>query len=265
MEQRTIYLKIGTKDRISLKGLVSAMRNFLGILEDMDAAMSQAGQGAVQWEVIFLQKNSPPVIGVRGIPLSKTHKTAPTQVRREVLNGVRDLASTAARKPSVSDSVLLRFGRLAEQSKHTGPMELYIDKDKKGKVVEIAPSLLDKIEQHIGKASESTGSIAGQLDTIAVHRSNEIRVWDENYGRAVRCEYTPALEDKIKSLLRHRVLASGLVFFNAKGQPVSVRLTDIEPYPSSDSLPSIEEMAGLLDDPLGGQSLKQHMEELSNG
>lgn len=264
MEQRTIYLQIGTRERISLKGFVSAIRNFLGILEDMDAASSRAGDGSVKWEVVFLQKNSPPVIGVKGIPLSSTNKSAPTQVRRDVLNGVRALES-AMRKPNVSDAVLVRMGRLAHQSKHTGPMEMYTDKDKKGKIVEIGPDLIEKIEQHIGRASESKGSIVGQLDTIAVHHSNEIRVWDENYGRAVRCEYKPELEDRIKSLLRHRVIVTGSVYFNAKGQPVSVSAEDIDTYPEHASLPTIEEMSGLIDDLTGGQSLRKYMEELSNG
>src|SRR6266849_3956985 len=113
MEQRTIYLQIGTRDRISLKSFVMAIRNFLGILEDIDAALSHAGEGAVRWEVIFLQKNSPPVIGVKGEPLSKDNKSAPAQVRREVINGVRAL-ETATRKPNVSDSFLSRMSKLAE-------------------------------------------------------------------------------------------------------------------------------------------------------
>jgi hypothetical protein len=264
VEQRTIYLQIGTKDRISLKAFVAAVRNFLGILEDIDAAVSHVGTGSVRWEVIFLQKSSPPVIGVRGEPISKEYRTAPAKVRHEMLGGVRALEKST-RKPNVSDAVLFRMSRLAEQSKHIGPMELYTDRQKKGKIVEIGPKLVETIEQHIGKSSESEGSIVGKLDTIAVHRSNEIRVWDENYGRAVRCEYNALLEDKVKSLLRHRVIVVGSVFFNAKGQPVSVSAKDIEPYPEQDSLPTIQEMSGLIDDLTGSQSLKEYMEELSNG
>jgi hypothetical protein len=206
---------------------------------------------------------------VQGIPTSKANKSAPTQVRREVFSGVKALEK-ATRKPNVSDSALSKMGRLAEQSKYTGPMELYTDRTLKGQVVkgqvvEIGPSLLEKIEQHIGKASESSGSIVGQLDTIAVHRSNEIRVWEENYGRAVRCEFKSTLEEKIKSLLRRRVIVSGLVYFNAKGQPVSVQAEDIEVYPDQATLPTISEMSGLIDDLTGPQTLKEYMEELSNG
>lgn len=263
MEQRTIYLQIGTGDRITLKGFSSAIRNFLGILEDMDAAISSAGE-SVRWEVVFLQKNSPPVVGVKGVPTSKSNKAAPTRVRREVFSGVRALEK-ATRKPNISDSALSRMSRLAEQSKYTGPMELYTDLEKKGQVVEIGPELIENIEQHLGRASESNGSIVGQLDTIAVHRSNEIRVWEENYNRAVRCEYKPALEEKIKSLLRRRVIVSGLVYFNTKGQPVSVQADGIEPYPDQTSLPTIAEMSGLIDDLTGGQTLREYMEELSNG
>lgn len=262
MEQRTIYLRIGTSDRITLKGFTSAIRNFLGILEDMDAAISSAGE-AVKWEVVFLQKNSPPIIGVKGISLSKTNRSAPTQVRREVFNSVRALGS-ATRKPNVSDSALLKMSHLAEQSKYTGPMGLYMDRER-GKVLEIGPALIEKIEQHLGKASESSGSIIGQLDTIAVHRSNEFRVWEENYGRAVRCEYKPADEEKIKSLLRRRVIVIGQVSFNVKGQPVSVSVENIEAYPDQATLPTIEEMSGLIENLTGTQSLKEYMEELSNG
>jgi hypothetical protein len=263
-QEQIIYLQIGNKDRITLKAFAIAVRNFLGILEDMDAAVFHADNGTVRWEVVFLQKNSPPVIGVRGVPVSKEYNSAPKQVRREVMNGVRALEK-AARKPNVSDSVLSRMNLLAKQSRHTGSMELYTDQDKKGRIVEIGPELIEKIEQHIGRATESKGSIVGKLDTIAVHRSNEIRVWDENYGRAVRCEFKADLEEKVKSLLRHRVLVLGSIYFNTKGQPVSVAAEDVEPYPDSVDLPSIEEMSGLIDNLTGKQTLAEYMNELSNG
>ena len=113
----------------------------------------------------------------------------------------------------------------------------------------ISETTLDGIHKVIGSATRSEGSILGSLDTIAVHSGNEIRVWDENSHRAVRCRYPVTLEDKVKGLLRKRVLVVGLVAFNVRGEPVHVRVEDVEEYAPPGSQPTIEEASGLIEEP----------------
>jgi hypothetical protein len=58
---RTIFLRVGQKDCVSLVGFISSLQNFLGILRDLDSTISRDQRGSVIWEVVSpfqLHKNS---------------------------------------------------------------------------------------------------------------------------------------------------------------------------------------------------------------
>jgi hypothetical protein len=65
---RTIFFRLGNKDKVTVRELIDTLHNFLGILQDLDSAISKEERGSMAWEVAFLQKQSPPVIGVIGTP-----------------------------------------------------------------------------------------------------------------------------------------------------------------------------------------------------
>jgi hypothetical protein len=60
----TIYLRVGTHDKISLSAFIEALNNFLHALKDLDATISHDPRGSLIWEIVTLQKNSPPLVGV---------------------------------------------------------------------------------------------------------------------------------------------------------------------------------------------------------
>ena len=67
----------------------------------------------------------------------------------------------------------------------------------------------------------------------------------------------------MKDNLRKRVLVGGMVAFNARGQAVSVQVETLTPYGSDDTLPSIEEVSGLLKKPTEETfTLAEYMEHL---
>jgi hypothetical protein len=61
---RTIYLRVGQKDQIPLDIFISSLSNFLGVLRDLDSTISDNKHGSVIWEVVSLQQNSPPIVGI---------------------------------------------------------------------------------------------------------------------------------------------------------------------------------------------------------
>ncbi len=260
---RVLYFELGDRDTVSLNALIAAFKNILGVLEDLDASLSKDPRGTVRWEVAVLQKSSPPLIGLIGHPRrrqppSEVPLDNSVRVENLFLDSVAGLSQARHRAPLLSDSAIERVRRLASQSRRLGPIQVFTDERK----VPINEDTLDTIKELTGKKHQSLGSILGRLETIAVHRDTEIRIWDENTNRAVRCRYPMVLEDTIKALLRSRVLVSGLVSYNQFGQPIFVELTTVEPYPEAKDLPTIEEMSGLLDDATDGQSLGKFLEQI---
>lgn len=76
------------------------------------------------------------------------------------------------------------------------------------------------------------------------------------------CSYPADLEEKIKQNLRRRVLVTGLVSYNAGGQPLTCSVEDVEPYQEADELPTIEQVSGLIDNLRGGLSIRDYIERV---
>lgn len=248
MAGRTLYFRLGSHDTITLSDLRLSLQRITGVLSDLDAAVSGNPLGAVLWRVTVLEKNSPPLLGVIAEPVvrrdrqtrQKTKRDTSPQVEAALIGGVHALDS-CERPQQVPDAAIDKIRGLAIQSRRMGDIQVFTDESK----ATISETTLSGIIKVIGSATRSKGSILGRLDTIAVHHDNEFRVWDENSNRAVRCRFDPSMEDEVKRLLRQRVLVSGMVAFNARGQAVSVaaeRLTEYETTP----LPTIKEMSGFF-------------------
>ena len=269
MASRTLYFRLGSGNEITLRDLRFAIQKISGVLEDLDAAAANDPRGAVRWRVSVLEKKSPPLLGVTAEPVPRRDPQTREMVRRDtspvvektLLGSVHSLA-IGERPKGLSDAAIEKIKGLAVRSRRIGNIEVYSDAGKS----EISETTLDGINKIIGSATKSKGSILGTLDTIAVHYGNEIRVWDENSDRAVRCRYPDNLEDNVKENLRKRVLVGGMVAFNARGQTVSVQVEALTAYGSEDTLPTIEEVSGLLKKPVDEEfTLSEYLEHLRDG
>ena len=53
---RTIFLRVGEKNRVPLAVFINALQDFLGMLRDLDATISKDQRGSVVWEVVSLRQ-----------------------------------------------------------------------------------------------------------------------------------------------------------------------------------------------------------------
>jgi hypothetical protein len=263
---KILYFRLGERDRISVSQLVHSVQNILWILEDLDASISQKKSGNIRWEVAMLSTNTPPVIGIEGFPVSIKRPDKTQDVYREVLNGIEMLSQKAERSSCYSDSVLTRLRRLALQSKSIGPLTAYSsngDAEKK-KESKINESTLTNIEELIGVKYMGFGSVSGNLDVISVHKRHEFRIWDERTGKPVTCFFDPEMLDDVKAKLKQKVLVYGEISSNRRGEPISAMVKGIELKKLPHTLPTIEEMSGLVQDMYEGKTLKEYLEEIGD-
>jgi len=259
----TIFLRVGTEDQIPLKAFIDSLRNFLSVLEDLDATISHDSRGSMVWEVVALQKKSPPVVGVAPRQV-RGDRNVSEVVEEQLLTNTKLLSSNGERNQYMSDAALGRVERLAKLTPKLGPMAIYLNGD--GPIrdeADITESTLKNVRQLTGVKYSAFGSLVGSLDTITVHKGNEIRVWDETTNKPVRCKFNEKDLDRVKSLLKARVRVSGVIQSNSAGVPIVINLEELEPFVKRD-LPTIEEMSGLVEDFTAGKSLKDYMEELSD-
>lgn len=260
----TIFLRVGTKDRISLGDFIVSLQSFLLTLKDFDATISHDSRGNMIWEVVFLEKKHPPIVGVAPTLRSRKLKDFSSVVEEQVIENAKLLSTAGERNQFMSDAALGNMERLARLAPKLGPLAVYIDGTGEIKAqADITEKTLDNVKQLTGVKYTAYGSIVGSLDSINVHRGNEFRVWDERTKKPVRCTFDPDDEKRVKDLLRARVVVYGKLNSNSAGIPISILADDFEHAPKR-QLPTIEEMSGLIENFTEGMSLKEYMETLSN-
>src|SRR6266568_1839007 len=174
----TIFLRVGTEDRIPLKAFIDSLQNFLAVLRDFDATMSHDSRGSMVWEVVSLQKNSPPVVGVPPKQV-RGDRDVSDVVEGQLLANTKLLSSNGERNQYMSDVALGRIEKLAKLTPKVGTIAIYLNGDGPIKdEADITESTLKNVRQLTGVKYSAFGSIVGNLDTITVHKGNEIRVWD---------------------------------------------------------------------------------------
>lgn len=259
----TICMRVGENERIDIDDFVSALQNFLGILRDVDSAIAAKSKGNLLWRITTLKKDPLPVVGVTGY-LRKAVEDISRRVEREIFRNIDTLNENGERNKFFPDAALSKVGRIAKSTQKIGSSLIYIDAPEleSQKSTSITGKTLDQFKDLFDVKSTSYGVVFGQLGSISIHNGNEFRVWDEDTNKPVLCDFKIDEEEKMKGLLRQRVMVAGMVNSNRHGFPLSVKhIESVEPADKGD-LPSIEEMAGLVPDFTGGVPLKEFLEEL---
>lgn len=260
----TIFLRVGTKDHITLKDFIVSLKSFLLTLRDFDATISRRSSGSMIWEVVSLEKNSPPVVGVAPTIKSPKLRDFSDVIEEQFIKNTQLLSSTGERNEHMSDAALGNVEKLARLAPKLGPLAVYVDGTGKIKAqAEITEKTLHNVQQLTGVKYIAYGSIVGSLDSINVHRGNEFRVWDERTKKPVRCKFDEKDEARVKEFLRARVVVYGTLQSNSAGSPITISAEEVELAPKRE-LPTIEEMSGLVEDMTEGKSLKEYMEILSD-
>ncbi|HZQ92198.1 MAG TPA: hypothetical protein VFA60_10435 [Terriglobales bacterium] len=260
-----IFFRVGNSDRITLPAFIARLRSFLGVLQDLDSALSDDPRGSVKWEVSVLRKASPPVVGVTPFPRRVDMPDWSEAINEQVLTNIHMLSQSAERTPRMPDSALAKIKNLARNVKQLGPSAIYVGENGHAKKEElITEATLRNVKELTDPKYAAYGSVIGRLESLSVHRAHEFRVWDKNTGKPVRCQFSPERIAQVKDMLPATVIVSGIVHANSAGIPISVDLEDLGLYAETESLPTIEEMAGLVDDFTGGRTLKEYLEDMAD-
>lgn len=255
----------GQNEWLHPRSLIEAVRHFWGVLQDLDAAISEDTRGSVSWHIESLSMASPAIVkfGGQSRLANSNHLRA---IEAELIAGLDLINEAGLRRPAYSDAALGKLHKLAklQRAKADARLDLIEVFTMDGRV-RVGPETLEGIRMLTSVRYETRGSIVGNLESISIHRGNEFRVWEEVSGRPVRCLFAEGMLDSIKKALGKRVLVFGDVRTNHRGEHMSVIVEGYENYPSEEELPTIEEMSGLIDDFTRGLSLGDYIEEIRNG
>ncbi len=255
-----IFLRVGEGTVVELPELVGAMNDFLGLLREFDSTVAQRRAGNLIWRVTTLEKAPAPIVGVTPFTKGALNDTS-ERVERELISNVSALTKRGDREKLLSDAALNRVERIAKMSPRIGPSLIYTSVKNVPLVTIVNVETLKHVKELTAVQFTSYGTIVGCLGSISVHKGHELRIWDQQTDRPVRCHFNEARESQAKDLLGKQVVASGMVKADRYGRPISMRVEEFDSFIASVNLPTIEEMCGILPDFTGGVSLRQYFED----
>ena len=256
-----IFFRVGTERQIDLSTFVDSVRDFLYILKDVDATLSEKSHGSVKWMVEVLEKPDAAVVGVLPIPRKPLFDRS-SAVKSQVIENTSLLSTKGERNKFFSDGALSHVGKLANRTPKIGPMAIWTPQNGRPKQEsEISQATLRNVEELTGPKYSGFGSVTGSLDAISVHRGAEFRIWDKESGKPVRCFFKPDFEGKVKDSLRKVVVVTGEMLMNSAGNPLSIKVDELEEAPPRADLVPIQSLSGIIKDFTGGVSLKKYLEE----
>jgi hypothetical protein len=257
-----IFMRIGEEgNAVELPQLVGAMGDFLGLLRDVDSAVSNKKSGNLRWRVTTLSKSPSPLVGVTPFLPRPTSRDTSAAVEQEVIGNVVSLTEKGTRTKLFPDAALDRIVRIAKNSSKIGDSEIYTSKSD-GVIYRTSVSVktFTQIQEIRNVKSVSFGTVIGSLDSISVHKAKEFRVWDESTDRPVRCKFKGDLLSSARDLLGHRVIVSGMISADQSGLPISLVVESLLGFELG-NLPSITDLMGAVPNLTGGLSLREFFED----
>jgi hypothetical protein len=258
-----IFMRVGERNTVDLPEFVRATGNFLGLLQEVDSSVAQRKTGNLRWRVTTLQNTPSPIIGVTPVVVRRRAVIDTSErVEREVISNVASITERGERNRFLSDAALTRVERIARTSPKLGMSAIYTSVNESiNLTTAITVKTLSQVQDLTNPKSISFGTVVGSLDTISVHKGLEFRVWDEDTKRPVRCYLHSKQKAQAMELLGARVLVTGMLKADRYGRPLSMSVETFESVSDPKSLPSIEEMRGLIPNLTGGLSLKEFFED----
>ncbi|MHB1955838.1 MAG: hypothetical protein ACYCOU_19070 [Sulfobacillus sp.] len=228
------------EDDITLSEFGSALDHFTGLVKEVSKRVSPNQKH--QWLVKVYPGSAG--IGLSG-KVGTISKTDVNVIVGSILDGISALEK-GERHPSFSDKAIEHaLGLHRSFSKRQGQARIRVwDHNKTSRTVTSAVST--GAAQILDPVYEDDGSIEGTLEVVSGHGTLRVVVYDAVDARPVKCELNEKdIQTAIEAFMR-RVEVYGKVRYRRDGNPVSVKVNKIIPFPSRDEIPSLDEMRGIL-------------------
>lgn len=226
---------------ISMAEFGKAVHHFLGLVKDV-SRMTVPAKDPTAWNVDVYEGSAG--LGVR--PVSGIFSFDEVQrISVGVLDGLRQIAS-GIKPPAFTDRAIEHSKALAtlvNQKQQPMTVRVWQGRDN---VVSLSQEVAKKADYLMAPAYEDEGSIDGRLEKANGHDRREFVVFDTLTNCAITCSVDDKMFQDAMRFFFKRVEVLGKVRYRKDGQPVSVRATNIIPFPEPSEIPTLAELRSLL-------------------
>jgi len=260
--------------RLSLEGLSKEMGLpvFSGtlsesyyILRDLDLSIAASSAPSIRWSVDGLENGTQLSTFVTGKPNEQATGDHLHRVCMTFVEGLEFAESGEGLPPGFDDSSLKHVKRLSNKLATkgvTGFTATFLDTRRSARVTQLSGK---RVAALMAPTYKAIGSVIGRLETISLHRRPRFLVYDEVSRRPVQSTFKTEHLEGVKEALGHRVLVSGIIHRNAKGQPLKVEESNFRILPANEQLPDTDRLIGIAPDFTGSLSTGEHLRKLMDG
>ena len=246
----------GEVSAIGLKAFSVAVTNWLRVLADIDSAISGEPSGSLTWVVSDLKIGS---CSIAAEARSKIEdRDVGPEVSRAFVQGFRILEFEGTTPPYLSESGMRNSKTILRLIGSEGVSGLRVGYQSDS--FELSARASANIDQLLPTKRHAIGSVEGKLEMISLHgKSPRFIVYHHRTRKAVTCKFSADRLEEVKDALGKRVIISGRVHYNAKGEPLRVELDRMRKMLSSSELPSVSQMRGYAPNLTGEMSTSEYI------
>jgi hypothetical protein len=234
-------LTLEISERLTSERFLAAIRAFFAYVDEIGRSTAPKGE-APEWLVSVREGSA--LIGIDPGPGSNF--VTVRQVYARIETGIQRIAAGQYDSADVPDAAIRQLKILSEIGiKRHGsyiPLKLWVNR----KPNVIGSDISETIRQDWRTEYTDYGTIEGRLETIQDLGGLQLRIRDAMLGQLVQCRVPEHLLDAVFQSFRKRVEVSGLIHYRKSGIPVDITVDEIISLPDDDSLPTIEEVRGIL-------------------
>jgi hypothetical protein len=183
------------------------------------------------------------------------------EVARAAVAGIEQIEKEGTTPPYFTERALRRARDLIRLVGHDGVQGLTLTAD--GQSVEISHLAAPRINALLKVKRSAIGSVEGWLETISVHGQDRFIIYHSGTGKSIECIIrSPQQLARAKEGFGRRVNVAGIVYSNARGEPMRVDVESIRIFPDDHDLPTIAELSGSDPNFTGGLSTDEFIRSI---
>jgi hypothetical protein len=228
--------------RITASRFRKGVNAFLDLVEEVAKEFSGASR-SVEW-VVSVSAGSAR-ISVEAEPVTLASTEVPNLLDA-IETGLRTVEAGSDRPRYFTDNALTDARTLAslvdEKERELDLVRVW----RHGKASRVTSQTLANVDSILGTESKDWGSVEGRLQGVLSHKGFKIWVVDPINDKAIQCFFSAELLEEMVNAFGKRVSVAGLVRYRRDGEIKSVQVEEFEVFPEAETLPSFEDVYGIL-------------------
>jgi hypothetical protein len=231
-------------DFIPMQTLAAAITGLEDMLYDIDREIS--GKFTVEWGIKELKTRENAIVAVPRLIGKKTQDNSDLIIPA-FLNGIKTIRKKAVRPNHFSDEALANVKDLS-MAINGDIKKITVTASLNGRLsrpIPLTHDVANHVDEVIGPRYRTIGAVEGRLDMISLRRYLKFGIAHTLTGKTVSCRFfSYTMLEQIKAALGRRVVASGIVHYNAQHEPVRVDVEWFKVLRERHELPGIEDIGG---------------------